>query len=93
MYTAFCVKQVQDGCNIEFNITVREYHTSRDPARPFFAQAGQQTNQKAILPILPAGWGQSLYEAPFALREGNPTLPLSGPERARQPIARSCASL
>jgi len=58
----FSVKKVQDGKDIEFNITVHEYYTPRDPARPFFAQADKQTNQK-VAPYTPCGWGRSLQEA------------------------------
>ena len=58
----FTVLKNQDGQEIEFTITVREYHTPRDPARPFFAQTDKQTNQK-VLPYTPCGWGQTLYEA------------------------------
>ena len=58
----FCVIRHQDGEEIEFIITVKEYCTPRDPAQPFVAQADKQTNQKAV-PYTPTGWGQSLYEA------------------------------
>jgi hypothetical protein len=58
----FCVKKIQDGQDILFNITVHEYYTPRDPARPFFAQADKETNQ-SVAPYTPSGWGQTLYEA------------------------------
>ena len=58
----FCVTKHQDGTEIEFVITVKEYYTPRDPAQPFVAQADKQTNQK-VVPYTPTGWGQSLYEA------------------------------
>ena len=59
---SFSVKKIQAGQDIVFNITVHEFPTPRDPARPFFAQADKQTNQK-VAPYTPCGWGQSLYEA------------------------------
>ncbi|MBI1788898.1 MAG: hypothetical protein HYR60_15285 [Acidobacteria bacterium] len=47
---------------LEFVITVREYHTPRDPAMKFFAEADRQTNQKTV-PYTPCGWGRTLLEA------------------------------
>lgn len=58
----FSVVKVQDGQEIEFVITVKEYYTPKDPAQPFVAQADKQTNQK-VAPYTATGWGQSVYEA------------------------------
>jgi aryl-phospho-beta-D-glucosidase BglC (GH1 family) len=58
----FSILKMQDGQEIEFGITVKEFHTPRDPAQPFFAQTDKQTNQK-VAPYTPTGWGQTVYEA------------------------------
>jgi hypothetical protein len=58
----FSVVKVQDGKEIEFTITVKEYAMPVDPAAPFFAQADKQTNQ-SVAPYTPSGWGGSVYEA------------------------------
>ncbi|MEQ1949368.1 MAG: hypothetical protein ABL995_19410 [Bryobacteraceae bacterium] len=58
----FSMLKAQDGQEIEFVITVKEFYTPKDPSQPFFAQADKQTNQK-VAPYTPTGWGQSLYEA------------------------------
>jgi hypothetical protein len=59
----YSMKKKQDGREIEFRITVREY-----AARPatqhsrFFAEADKHVNQKTAA-ILPYGWGNSTLEA------------------------------
>ncbi len=58
----FSVIKQQDGAEIEFLITIKEYYSPKDPAQPFVAQSDKQTNQK-VAPYTPTGWGQSLYEA------------------------------
>ena len=58
----FAIKKHQDGAEIEFIITVREYVTPPDPAMRFFAQADKQTNQKTA-PFTPVGWGHSMSAA------------------------------
>ena len=58
----FAIKKCQEGAEIEFVITVREYINPPDPALKFFAQADKQTNQKTA-PFTPVGWGQSMSSA------------------------------
>jgi len=58
----FSVLKLQDGHEIEFTITVKEYYTPSDPAAQFFAQADKETNQSTA-PYTPSGWGGTLYEA------------------------------
>ena len=58
----FSIKKVQDGREIEFHITVREFATPKDGAMPFFAQADKQTNQR-VAPYTPTGWGRTLLAA------------------------------
>ena len=58
----FAVMKHQTGGNVEFLITVREYHSPPDPAMRFLAQADKQTNQKTA-PYTPTGWGSSLLQA------------------------------
>jgi hypothetical protein len=58
----FSTKKQQDGGEIEFTITVREYITPPDPSMKFFAVADKQTNQ-AISPYTPCGWGASMLTA------------------------------
>jgi hypothetical protein len=55
------VKQEGDR-EIEFVITIREYHTPKDPTMKFVAQADKQTNQKTA-PYTPCGWGTTLLTA------------------------------
>jgi hypothetical protein len=58
----FSMLKRQEGGDVEFTITVKEFLTPRDPAMGFFAQADKQTNQGAAL-YTPAGWGKSLLAA------------------------------
>src|SRR5262245_26881102 len=58
----FSMIKVQDGKEIEFTITVKEFFTPKDPALQFFAQADKQTNQR-VAPYTPCGWGKTLLEA------------------------------
>ena len=58
----FSVKKSQDGTDIEFTITVKEFVTPADGAMVFFAQADKQTNQ-LVAPYTPSGWGRSLLAA------------------------------
>jgi len=58
----FSMKKRQDGDEIEFTITVKEFFTPKDPALKFFAEADKQTNQK-VLPFTPCGWGVTLLGA------------------------------
>jgi len=61
--TFYTMKKHEQGREIEFQITVKEFVTP--PAGQhsrFFAQADKQVNQKAAA-ILPYGWGDSLLKA------------------------------
>ena len=58
----FSMVKNQDGREIEFVITVKEYVKAADPAMKFFAQANKQTNQKTI-PFTPIGWGGTMLQA------------------------------
>jgi hypothetical protein len=58
----FSVKKEQDGKEIEFVITVREYAKAPDGRLRFFAQADKQTNQESA-PYTPSGWGETLLTA------------------------------
>ena len=55
----FSVTKLQDGAEIEFQITVRECAAAKDPRMRFFAQADKQTNQETT-PYTPSGWGETL---------------------------------
>jgi hypothetical protein len=58
----FSSKKRQGERDVEFLITVREYHSAPDPAMKFFASADKQTNQK-VSPYTPSGWGHTLLTA------------------------------
>ena len=58
----FSVKKQQDGAEIEFVITVKEFAVPEDPRMRFFAQADKQTNQESA-PYTPSGWGETLLSA------------------------------
>jgi hypothetical protein len=58
----FSMVQQQNGREIEFVITVKEFVKASDPAMKFFAQANRQTNQKTM-PFTPTGWGGTLLQA------------------------------
>ena len=61
--TYYSMTKHDQGREIEFRITVKEYVSP--PAGQhsrFFAQADKQVNQKTT-PILPHGWGDSLLKA------------------------------
>jgi len=61
--TYYSMKKHDQGREIEFRITVKEYATA--PAGQhsrFFAQADKMVNQN-VAPILPNGWGDSLLKA------------------------------
>lgn len=54
--------KVQDGREIEFLITVKEYVAPSEPTMKFFAVADKQTNQKTLT-FTPCGWGGSMLKA------------------------------
>lgn len=61
--TFYTIKKKQDGREVEFLITVREY--AERPAgqhSKFFAEADKQVNQKTAA-IMPHGWGNSALDA------------------------------
>ena len=59
----YSMKKKQDGRDIEFRITVREY-AAKPPGQHarFFAEADKHVNQK-LAAVLPHGWGHSVLEA------------------------------
>ena len=75
----FSMKKRQDGREIEFLITVREYATPKDGSMRFFAQADKQTNQKTA-PFTPSGWGATLLKALAECVEAVHRFPYEGPE-------------
>lgn len=58
----FSMVKRQEGGEVEFIITVKEYLTPKDPAMGFFAEADKQTNQ-GVAPYTPVGWGKTLLAA------------------------------
>jgi hypothetical protein len=61
--TFYTMKKHQQGRDIEFRITVREYVTPPPGQHSkFFAEADKHVNQKTAA-VLPFGWGDSLLRA------------------------------
>ena len=58
----FSMMKQQEGGEVEFIITVKEFLTPKDPALASFAQADKQTNQRVAV-YTPVGWGQTLLAA------------------------------
>lgn len=58
----YSVVKEQDGEEIEFLITVREFLHPKDPSVKFLATADKQTNQKTM-PFTPTGWGHTMLRA------------------------------
>jgi hypothetical protein len=58
----FSMNKLQAGKAIEFEITVKEYITPKEPTMLFFAQADKETNQHTA-PFRPCGWGKTMLEA------------------------------
>jgi hypothetical protein len=59
----FSMTKSQPGGNVRFRITVKEYAVPPAGQRlRFFAEADKQVNQHST-PLLPSGWGDSLWEA------------------------------
>jgi hypothetical protein len=58
----FTVKKLQEGKEIDFTITVKEFVTPKDGMMTFFAEADKQTNQR-VAPYTPCGWGRNLLAA------------------------------
>jgi hypothetical protein len=77
----FSMKKRQEGGEVEFFITVKEFVTPPDPTMRFFAQADKQTNQKTA-PFFPSGWGHTIYEALNQCLKAIERFPYEGPEAA-----------
>jgi hypothetical protein len=58
----FSVMKQQDGAEIEFLITVKEYAVPKDRRMSFFALTDKQTNQDGTQ-YTPCGWGETLISA------------------------------
>ena len=58
----FSMTKCHAGGETEVTITVKEFHTPKDPALGFFAQASLQTNH-AVAPYTPCGWGDTVEAA------------------------------
>jgi hypothetical protein len=58
----YSVMKQQEGAEIEFLITVKEYAAPKDRRMSFFALADKQTNQNGT-PYTPCGWGETLISA------------------------------
>ena len=59
----FSVKKRQPDGDVDFRITVKEYAVPSAGQRlRFLAQADKHVNQKTA-PLLPSGWGDSMWEA------------------------------
>ncbi|HEV2351022.1 MAG TPA: hypothetical protein VG028_14370 [Terriglobia bacterium] len=59
----FTIKKRQPEGTVEFRITVKEYVVPPVGQRlRFFAEADKLVNQKTA-PLLPSGWGDSVWEA------------------------------
>jgi hypothetical protein len=59
----FSLKKRQEGGDVEFLITVKEYVTPpEDQSVRFLAEADKETNQKTA-PYTPRGWGSNLLQA------------------------------
>ncbi len=58
----YAVIKHQEGREIEFLISVREYLHPKDPMVRFLATADKQTNQKTM-PFTPVGWGNTMLRA------------------------------
>jgi hypothetical protein len=63
MLSQYSVMKEQDGKQIEFLITVKEYMTPRDPMMKFYAESDRETNQHTGVPYRPTGWGPTLLKA------------------------------
>ncbi|MEZ5403493.1 MAG: hypothetical protein R2729_27690 [Bryobacteraceae bacterium] len=73
----YSVIRHQDGRDIEFVITVKEYINPPDPAMHFYATADKQTNQSHA-PFTPCGWGPTLLEALARCRDAVMQFPYEG---------------
>jgi hypothetical protein len=60
--THFSMKKRQQGEDVEFIVTIREYVERNELNMKFYAQADKQVNQKAGA-FIPFGWGETMLEA------------------------------
>lgn len=58
----FSFVKVEDGREVEFRITVREFAEPKDRNMHYFAEADRMVYQKSA-PHRPAGWGPTLLKA------------------------------
>jgi len=58
----FSFKKPQEGADVEFRITVKEYAERNNLQMRFFAQADREVNQD-VAPFVPFGWGPTLLDA------------------------------
>ena len=63
LHSHYSMVKRQDGKETEFNITVKEYLTPRDPMMKFYAEADKETNQQTGVPYRPTGWGPTMLKA------------------------------
>jgi len=77
---SYSMKKHQNGGDICFVITVKEFAAPpREQYTRFFAQADKFVNQKTA-PLLPTGWGNSLLDALCACAKMIRDFPYEGPE-------------
>jgi hypothetical protein len=60
--TYFSMKKRQQGKEVQFIVTVREYVNRNAQNMRFFAQADKEVNQK-LGAFLPFGWGETMLSA------------------------------
>ena len=77
----FSMKKRQEGREVEFQITVKEYATPEDRAMRFFAQADKHRNQKTA-PFTPCGWGDTLLKALAECIPAVHRFPYEGPDES-----------
>lgn len=76
----FSFKKPQEGSEVCFVITVKEFAAPpKGQFARFFAQADKHVNQK-MAPILPTGWGNSLLDALTACARMIREFPYEGEE-------------
>lgn len=75
----FSIKKSQDGKEVEFLITVKEYAKPNPQSMLFFAQADKQTNQKTA-PFTPCGWGDTMLKALSECIQSINRFPYEGPD-------------
>lgn len=77
---SYSMKKNQNGRDINFVITVKEFAAPpRQQYARFFAQADKFVNQNTA-PVLPTGWGNSLLDALCACAKMIREFPYEGPD-------------